>query len=313
MRTDLVGRVERISLTPPKVFYPLFEAVSNSLHAIQATGRLDGRITIELSREQTQGRLDEVERAEPITAIRIIDNGVGFTDRNMTAFEELDTRHKLNLGGKGVGRLTWLKVFERIEVTSVYMSSAVARQRKFTFTLPEGVIEQDDVEAPGEPPSTTVFLQDSREQYRDALKGRAATIGAALVRHFLFQLLRPDAPQVTIQDGDTVVPVRADNVAARATTSFDLKGSRFTVDHLKLRSPERRQHLFHLCANDRSVKDERLKRLPDRPFQDSNGLYYYQAYVTAPYLDSRVTEQRTAFDMHEEGELSEVSFSDLRT
>src|SRR6266849_2871679 len=275
MRTDLVGRVERISLTPPKVFYPLFEAVSNSLHAIQATGRLDGRITIELSREQTQGRLDEVERAEPITAIRIIDNGVGFTDRNMTAFEELDTRHKLNLGGKGVGRLTWLKVFERIEVTSVYMSSAVARQRKFTFTLPEGVIEQDDVEAPGEPPSTTVFLQDSREQYRDALKGRAATIGAALVRHFLFQLLRTDAPQVTIPDGDTVVPVRADNVAARATPSFDLKGSRFTVDHLKLRSPERRQHLFHLCANDRSVKDERLKRLPDHPFQDSNGLYYY--------------------------------------
>ena len=47
--TNLPGRVRNVSLAPSNGLMPLFEAVSNSIHAIEEAGRApeDGRIKIE--------------------------------------------------------------------------------------------------------------------------------------------------------------------------------------------------------------------------------------------------------------------------
>src|SRR6266542_2576088 len=137
LRTNLAGRVDRIPLPARHSLLPVFEAVSNSLHAIQATGRQDGHIRVELHRDDAQTRLGlDAERSEPIVEIRVVDNGAGFTDANMAAFDELDTYHKVELGAKGVGRLTWLKVFEKAAVSSVYQAGDGYRHRTFDFVLP---------------------------------------------------------------------------------------------------------------------------------------------------------------------------------
>jgi hypothetical protein len=121
MRTHLGGRVENLKLNSRRdVLQPIFEAVSNSLQSIAATGRRDGLVRIELFRRSIQGEplLSEADRDNPdrslpeITSVRIADNGHGFTKENYDSFLTLDSRAKTALGGKGVGRLVWLKMFE---------------------------------------------------------------------------------------------------------------------------------------------------------------------------------------------------------
>lgn len=43
---NLVGRVQRIVLPPSQALYPIFEAVSNSIHAIRDGEAGPGRITV---------------------------------------------------------------------------------------------------------------------------------------------------------------------------------------------------------------------------------------------------------------------------
>jgi len=255
----------------------------------------------------------DAERSEPIVEIRVVDNGAGFTDANMAAFDELDTYHKVELGAKGVGRLTWLKVFEKAAVSSVYQAGDGYRHRTFDFVLPNGVTNDCDVAHTADPAlSTTVILSGPRPPYQEVLRYRATTIAAALLRHFLFDLLADISPTMDVVDNSTVLPVRVDDLIVRNTGHFELRGSWFTIEHLKLRSPEKRQHLVYYCANGRPVKEERLKHLPDSPFVDSDSPYFYHGYVFSPYLDVRVNEQRTAFDIQEDPEVHELSYSELR-
>ena len=54
-----------------------------------------------------------------ITSFTVTDNGAGFNDDNFNAFLTLDTDHKIDKGGRGIGRLLWLKAFQRVDVASV--------------------------------------------------------------------------------------------------------------------------------------------------------------------------------------------------
>ena len=101
MEEDLVGRIEQMKLSPRRALYPLFEAISNSLHGIANLER--GEITVHVVREQSQSALDQdYEDYATIVEISITDNGVGFDDENMRSFKLAYTRHKKPLGGKGV-------------------------------------------------------------------------------------------------------------------------------------------------------------------------------------------------------------------
>jgi anti-sigma regulatory factor (Ser/Thr protein kinase) len=316
LTVDLIGRVDRISLPLRNSLYPLFEAISNSIHAIQAVPRDDGVITVEIRRDPSQGRLAlQAEATDQISEIEIRDNGVGFTDENLAAFEELDTRFKLNLGGKGVGRLVWLKTFDRVSVESVYQAETGYRRRAFAFVLPGGVEEIDDrplTDGTRSRLETRVTMSGPREDYRDALRHRASTIAAMILRHFLSYLLAPRAPRIEVSDGDEVIPVELTGVTGRTTSEFAIRDHHFKVEHLKIGSPEKRQHLAHYCANGRTVKDEQLKQIPPARLRDAEDDFFYHAYVSSPYLDARVNEQRTAFAIDEDAELSEVSFRELR-
>ena len=58
--TNLPGRVRNVSLAPSNGLMPLFEAVSNSIHAIEEAGRApdEGRIRIEIKRSAPRLSLD---------------------------------------------------------------------------------------------------------------------------------------------------------------------------------------------------------------------------------------------------------------
>src|SRR5258706_1234686 len=114
MKVDVVGRIRNIHVSVQNALNPIFEAVVNGIHsteerfkdAVITAGNIDVRIyrTPQLDLLTGQGRtpIGTVDR------VTVIDNGRGFTDANIEAFATADTTRKLDQGGKGVGRWTWL-------------------------------------------------------------------------------------------------------------------------------------------------------------------------------------------------------------
>lgn len=88
-----------------------------------------GVIHIEIQRQPSL--LDE-ENA-PISNFVIRDNGVGFNDRNFDSFNTLYSDHKMKEGGKGLGRFTWLKAFDHVEIETTFNEKEGHFSRKFIF------------------------------------------------------------------------------------------------------------------------------------------------------------------------------------
>lgn len=53
-----------------------------------------------------------------LEGISIEDDGEGFTNENVNYFDEICTSHKTQIGGKGVGRLSFLKYANDVTVKS---------------------------------------------------------------------------------------------------------------------------------------------------------------------------------------------------
>jgi hypothetical protein len=78
MKIDIRGKVKHTHLPLTKVLLPLFEAIVNSIHAIEQAMINDGYINIYIERES--GIL-----ASELWSIKnfvIVDNGVGFNEEN---------------------------------------------------------------------------------------------------------------------------------------------------------------------------------------------------------------------------------------
>ena len=101
MRGDIVNRVKRLPKpsSAAEALQPVFEAVSNSLHAVEdAFGesyQQSGAITVTIKNPRSTSDIE----------IIVDDNGVGLEPARFEAFCTTDTDYKISRGGKGVGRL----------------------------------------------------------------------------------------------------------------------------------------------------------------------------------------------------------------
>lgn len=129
LATNLKGRLHNTSLPLTSGLLPQFEAVVNSIHAIEERKvTMDhGLVRVQILRKAKQAELsfDESKRRGPdargdIQGFSVFDNGIGFTDENMTSFSTLDSDYKMLRGGRGVGRLLWLKAFGSVNIESVF-------------------------------------------------------------------------------------------------------------------------------------------------------------------------------------------------
>lgn len=93
---------------------PLIETIANSLEA-KAT-----EIEIELFVDNSQQQVNDknIKVVRRINGFKITDNGNGFTAENIDSFTKFKSNLKRKLGCKGVGRFTWLKVYEDILIES---------------------------------------------------------------------------------------------------------------------------------------------------------------------------------------------------
>lgn len=130
------GVVKSIKGTTP--FTPLVEIVFNAIQAIEEADISDGKIEIRVIRggqECTEGRYE-------IVGFEIEDNGIGFDQVHLDAFDELYTTCKAKAGGKGFGRFTALKYFEDVKYSSVFRDKDGLHEVSFKMGRKNSIIEE---------------------------------------------------------------------------------------------------------------------------------------------------------------------------
>ena len=316
--TNLHGRLRNTTLPASNGLLPLFEAVVNGIHAIEEA-RLSaekGRILIQIIRDE-QMTMDfgagikhpELDATGDIIGFKVTDNGIGFNDDNMKSFMTLDSEYKARLGGRGVGRLLWLKAFRRATVESVYEADNVTRNRRsFSFDSHQGVSDPDVVVAVESERLTVVHLSGFVKRYREASPKTAKVIAKNLLEHCLWYFVRPGgAPKMEIMDDNEMLSlddVYEEHMIARAATeTINLKGNDFQLIHIKLSASSTRNHGIAFCAANRLVTKESIKgKIPGLygSLHDKAGDFVYECYVSSPLLDEHVRSERTGFDIEEE-------------
>jgi hypothetical protein len=325
MNTDVAGRVRNVQLPTSKPLLPLFEAIINSIHAIEDAREKDGRIEIEVLRK-ADSLFGESDRSHAeIMGFLVKDNGIGFDDRNFEAFTTSDTTYKASRGGKGIGRFMWLAAFDQVEIESNFRSNGQVKCRRFTFcTQGTGIENGTCIEGSGEP-TTIVRLTGFKQRYQTQCPKRLETIAAFIVEEFLEYFIGPTPPIINLRDGPTGETISLDDffeeeMASKITTQqFSINDKPFEILHVRLYSTHINEHRLYMCAHGRAVVSEKLVgRIPNlvRHLQDDNSAeFIYAAYVNSPILDGAVNADRTAFNLPEdEGELPllEITLADIR-
>lgn len=286
---------------------PLFEAVSNAMFALEdrlgddvANGRVDIRVTA----------LSDPHHIEIVVA----DNGIGLDAKRYGAFCEIDTDFKRARGGKGVGRLFWLDAFSSIHVDSTYQDAEAVLQRAFDFVLNNGeqvVSHKQDAPAAGGARGTTITFTGLRtKEYADTFPRRADTFLRYFSAHFIADFLVGGGPTLVIDlDGDLTEYPKAVadlTVGEPLETRFEHKDFGtleivgFTCQAEASTGLEGR-HQLHLLANDRTVETRKVDNLLgienlEREGQDE---LVFHGCVSGEYLNLRVNEGRTAFNLPE--------------
>jgi hypothetical protein len=305
---------------------PLFEAVVNSIQAIEESGH-DGEIHVRIIRDQRPMLIEEDRSSRDIVGFEIEDDGIGFNEDNFEAFSTSDTRYKADKGGKGVGRFVWLVAFEEVEIESTFESPQGFTTRRFKFVPRGDGIEDDQTSEAKEPRARTIIrLAGFRERFQAVAPKKMETIGAHLVEHCLEYLIRPQHPSLLLTDSSLGETIDLNDLFQKEMThnassaTFRAGEKQFEILHVRLYSSHLKEHLLHFCANNRVVKSERLLgKIPNlaKVLHDESGNeFVYAGYLDGQLLDETVNQERTDFSLaSEEGSLFEsgLTWSNLRS
>lgn len=305
LRTNLRGQVRQTPLPKWKAILPLFEAVMNAHQAIEeASQDRPHSIIVECTREP-QLAIDEVER--PFESFTITDTGIGFNDTNFDSFNTAFSEHKFERGGKGLGRLMWLKAFDHAEIDSVFVETDTPHPWRRTFTFDTGYDPDHASPVPceGRPSGTTVRLAGFRSPYREECPRTADALAQRLVEHFLLVFLQSRCPEIVLHvDGIrySLNAIFRDVYQANASEHrFVVKSQAFTMHGFKIASPRVSKHRLIYSANSRGVLtenlDDHIPNLSSKLIGTDGQPFVYLAIVEGSYLNERVNAVRTDFDI----------------
>jgi hypothetical protein len=307
LKTSLVGKINNLPQFKGEALLPVFEAVANSIQAIEELpDSKAGKITIEVRRDD-QLSLDDIEHeCRKIVGYTVVDNGIGFNDINYDSFLTSDTIHKLEKGCKGVGRFFWLKAFDRVEIESVYCISKDQRMRRvLSFDLKDGIPPAEPISTDQEQ-KTVVRLIGFKEEYRKQPSAYKTTkkIAQRILEHCLSYYIGGNAPSIFVKDeGETIsLDYLFDQIRQDfSTEEIIISRQAFRVTHLKLYDTHNKMHNIALCANSREVKAFNISKLLNTTaqFDEKDNKFIYSAYVSGKYLDDNVNSSRIEFDIPE--------------
>lgn len=310
MNADVVGKVHNTRLLLKDGIMALFEAISNSIQSIEDANITDGAILIELIRRKSlfEGQEDSIL---PIDSIRITDNGVGFIEDNFSSFLSSDSTYKLTRGGKGIGRFSWLKVFDHVAIESVFTQGNLSLKRSFEFVNhKDAIVNEKDSSAGTSPKRTVVTLKHLKAGYLEKFPRATDDIADQIIEHLIIRLISQNCPSIVLRDTSTEPTLELDLnyrfnnefLIDKDGDSFELNKYLFNVGLLKVKANNKSSHSIYLSGNDRIVTNTLLsKYIPNltRPLMDTelNEEFCIKALVTSVYLDINVNNERTEFSL----------------
>lgn len=304
LRPNLVKRIERLP-KPNNVagaLQPLFEAVSNAIHSTQARFKenvaVDGRVIVTVS----------TNRAKSNVWASVEDNGAGLDKKNWDAFTTTDTDNKIEIGGKGVGRLLWLDCFEKISIASVFLEGETFKRRQFRFVLTLDEQIQDEVVDAAPDATDTMFhvkFEGLRENgYQEKFPGRDSFIFQHLTSHFLPIFIAGRSPSISVHIGTETrqYPEAIDDIVHRRESEIERETDGYGKLYLTLMecdkvasSDLKGSHFVHFIAHDRTVHSQAIDgKLGLKYFGDNNDRVFH-AILTGEFLNRNVNQERTAF------------------
>lgn len=320
MQANIKGLVDRLELSQAKAMMPLFEAISNAIDAIEE--HKDGfpkhaiRIRLVAAHDLAHQGGDD---ALVLDGFDISDDGVGFDDGNLASFKEAHTLSKVKVGGKGVGRFTFLKVFSTVHIRSVFQRQGEALLREFDFSIADELKGADDVKPVNAPRGTTLSMRGMDSKYKGGWPQDPAIIAERILAHFLIRFAARSCPPMVLESPGHA-PINLHTLFQSTVLShieerfFDVLGHTFALQAYRHRDG-RSRHDLHLCANGREVTTNKLRDLlpvlPERLLDDDQESYTLIVLVTGEYLDDHANQERTriSFQSDDEPDMDETLVS----
>jgi hypothetical protein len=257
------------------------EGITNSIHAGA------NEISVDLWFEKQSDLLgDEVRNV--LDRITVSDNGEGFTQDNLNYFDEICTGHKDDIGGKGVGRLSFLKYANRVEVRSQLPVHLV----EFRYT-PDFKPEDVKRTATLGKLETTITISELREKINTQVTKLVNSMCDDL-RLLLF--LKKQAGQtisITFTHNskqpfpDTFV-FSGEQIKALKTRSFEVGGETFDCYLFREEAPHK-GIVAMLCADQLCVEEYQISKRFD--------ICRYLISITSSYLNSSSNIERQKLEI----------------
>jgi hypothetical protein len=320
MLANIKGLVDRLELSQAKAMMPLFEAISNAIDAIEEHG--DGfanhaiQIRLVATHDLAHQGGDEVL---VVDGFDIRDDGVGFGDDNLASFQEAHTLSKVKVGGKGVGRFTFLKVFSNVHIRSVFQRQSESLLREFDFSIADELKGADILTSTKEARGTTLSMRGMDAKFKGGWPHDPAIIAERILAHFLIRFAARSCPSMTLESPGHA-PIDLHKLFETTVLThieerfFDVLGHTFALQAYRHRDG-RSRHDLHLCANGREVTTSKLRdllpELPEKLLDADQQPYTLIVLVTGEYLDDHANQERTriSFQSDDEPDIDETLVS----
>lgn len=305
-RNDPAGRINNLSLAPnnKNALFPLFEAIMNSIQAIEERFGRDnissGKIRVAIVRVKN----------EECIGFRVSDNGIGFNQQNLDSFVKMDSQKKASIGGKGVGRLLWLKVADAIKVESVFSEADSIKSVAFNFCLDDPI--KNIVYSNGaavEVIGTIVDICPYRDTYAKCIPRKTSTIASRVLAHFISYFVNISQPQIEVFDDNENIDL-FDQFTSSTQRDHDFKFKlalsedeyEFTCHCFLLpksiSDDEKSTNALYLGANGRAVRRYEMDAVLGMKAID--GKYAFLGYVESEILNKTANDTRTEFSLSDD-------------
>lgn len=268
---------------------PVYEAIANSFEANAKT------ITIVFHK-----RKDSTVPKNYVDSIDIIDDGEGFTDENIASFENYMSDHKLSIGGKGVGRFAWLKIFDQVNIRSETTTHIVTIN--FSKAYDEKTSKIIEV-VPSQNCKTRITFSKIINQHDQTYEINIQEIKKSIIDYFALTFIQFKNKKrdfsIIINSGNESETISAEDIHDSQCIHFEIKAPeanqtfKFTIDYLFIENAPQNnnENEFFLCGNGRLVEKYKAKDLPAKLPNSTT----VKALIHSQYLDERINNERTSF------------------
>lgn len=282
---------------------PLYEAIVNSLDA-KATN-------IEISIKDTIIKDENKNDINVINGFEIVDDGDGFTEKNVDSFFEMLSEKKEE-GKLGSGRFIWLKVFDKIIIESKLPNKTI----KINFCKCFKDITYNEVEESNVKKETKIIFSNVNVAYQDKRPiNNVAWIKNKIEESILPKLLLLKKSNkkfyITI---DKLAAIDQGNLPILQEEEFEVKSNSFKKKEkfklfYKIKRQDDNKQLNYYVAHGRLVKsftsELKINKLPDKASSIM--------LLCSSYLDKHINDDRNNFtiDMNNESVESPISLANI--